>query len=67
MKGGSDEALELISTAVNQAGYALGTDVAFALDVAASELMSKDVYNFAREGQQYTTEQLIKKIRGFID
>jgi enolase len=61
VKGGSEEALQLISEAVDKAGYVLGSDVAFALDVAASELLDGNVYNFARENKRYTTEDLINK------
>jgi enolase len=61
VEGGSEEALQLISEAVAKAGYKLGEDVALALDVASSELATEDGYNFAREGQNYTTDQLISK------
>ena len=59
--GGSVEALELIATAVSKAGYTLGTDVALALDVAASELTDGDTYNFARENHVYTTDELVDR------
>lgn len=60
--GGSDEALQLIGDAVQKAGYTLGQDVVLALDVASSELITNDgAYDFAREGQRYTTERLIAK------
>jgi enolase len=65
--GGSDEALQLISDAVAKAGYALGSDVVLALDVASSELVSGEGYDFAREGQQYTTDQLIDKYEQLSD
>ena len=39
VRGGNDEAFELISEAVQKAGYKLGSDIVFALDVAASELL----------------------------
>lgn len=61
VQGGSNEALELISEAVAKAGYKLGEDVVLALDVASSELATEDGYDFAREGQLYTTDQLISK------
>lgn len=61
VKGGSEEALQVISEAVDKAGYTLGEDVALALDVASSELAGEDGYDFAREGQLYTTDQLISK------
>jgi enolase len=59
VKGGSIEALELIGEAVGMAGYKFGSDIALALDVAASELVDGDKYNFAREGKLYTTDKLI--------
>lgn len=42
-------ALDLIATAIDRAGFNLGTDVALALDVAASEFASDGKYRF--EGQ----------------
>ena len=38
----ADHALEVISQAVEKAGYKLGADIAFALDVASSEFFDKD-------------------------
>jgi enolase len=61
VKGGSDEALDLVVQAIKQSGYKPGEDVAIALDVAASELSNGAEYNFVREGQQYTVDQLIDK------
>ncbi|MEV7395541.1 phosphopyruvate hydratase [Aeromicrobium sp. NPDC092404] len=49
-------ALELISTAVENAGLTVGTDIAFALDVAASEFFADGTYAF--EGQQKTAEEM---------
>jgi enolase len=67
VQGGSDEALQLISEAVSKAGYELGKDVALALDVASSELVGADGgYDFAREGQQYTTNLLIDRYESLI-
>lgn len=67
VQGGSNEALELISEAVAKAGYKLGEDVVLALDVASSELATEDGYDFAREGQLYTTDQLISKYEELAD
>jgi enolase len=66
VKGGSDEALELIGEAVTQAGYKIGDDVALAIDVAASELASEDGYDFAREGKLYSTDQLIGRYEELV-
>ena len=59
LKHGTAEALELMVQAVQQAGYKIGDDIAFALDVAASELISGDTYNFANEQVQYNSDELI--------
>lgn len=61
VSGGSDQALELIEQAVGKAGYALGKDVVLALDVASSELIDGDSYNFAREGVRYSVTELIDR------
>jgi len=49
-------ALDLIAEAVAKAGYTLGTDIALALDVAASEFCTDGVYTF--EGQQRTAAEM---------
>jgi enolase len=49
-------ALDLIVRAVEQAGYSVGTDVAFALDVAATEFHSDGGYAF--EGKTLSADDL---------
>ncbi len=49
-------ALELISVAVEAAGLRVGTDIAFALDVAASEFFTDGSYAF--EGAQKSAEEM---------
>ena len=49
-------ALDLIGEAVAKAGYTLGTDVALAMDVAASEFCTDGVYTF--EGEQRTSAEM---------
>jgi enolase len=51
-------ALDLIVRAVEQAGYSVGTDIAFALDVAATEFHSEDGYAF--EGKTLSAADLIE-------
>lgn len=60
VKNGNREPLELIRTAVANAGYELGTDVVLALDVASSELYEDGVYNLATEGKQLQASELIE-------
>ncbi|MCM3887264.1 phosphopyruvate hydratase [Frankia sp. R82] len=50
------EALDLIAEAVDKAGLRLGSDVAFALDVASTEFFSDGAYTF--EGATRTAAQL---------
>ncbi|WP_304453465.1 phosphopyruvate hydratase [Nocardiopsis sp. YSL2] len=49
-------ALDLIVEAIEKAGYTPGTDIALALDVAASELFSEGVYTF--EGKTRSAEDM---------
>jgi len=49
-------ALDLIAVAIDRAGYTLGTDIALALDVAASEFCTDGVYTF--EGRQCTAAEM---------
>ncbi|MGH3984499.1 MAG: phosphopyruvate hydratase [Pseudonocardiaceae bacterium] len=51
------DALDLIATAVDKAGYTLGRDIVLALDVAATELFADGSYTFdkkARSAEQMT-------------
>jgi enolase len=50
-------ALDVIAEAVEQAGLKLGTDIVFAMDVAATEFYSDGSYRF--EGASKTSEQLV--------
>ena len=50
------EALAVIKTATENAGYTLGTDITLALDCAASEFYQEGQYNLKGEGQVYTSE-----------
>ena len=53
------EVLELLKLAVERAGYIPGTDVAFALDVAAAELYVDGAYHLARENSLLSSQQMI--------
>jgi enolase len=50
------EALDLIATAIEKAGYKLGRDIVFALDAAATEFHADGVYTF--EKSKRTSEQM---------
>ncbi|HJN72739.1 MAG TPA: phosphopyruvate hydratase [Myxococcota bacterium] len=53
----NEAALKLISEAVDKAGYALGEDVVFALDVAASELHDEAGYKLGED--KLSAEELV--------
>lgn len=59
VKEGNAEALSLISEAVALAGYRTGTDVVFALDVAATELWHDGSYVLATEHAKKSSEDMI--------
>lgn len=61
LKHGNQEPLELISEAVELAGYQLGTDVKFALDTASSEVYQDGVYQLKTENLSLISEQMIDK------
>lgn len=49
----NEEALTVIETAVERAGYKLNEDVTLALDCAASEFYSDGIYNLKGEGKEF--------------
>ncbi|HEX6755637.1 MAG TPA: phosphopyruvate hydratase [Mycobacteriales bacterium] len=55
--GANRDALDLMVEAVEKAGYAVGSDIAFALDVAATELHADGGYRF--EGTTRTADDMI--------
>jgi enolase len=59
---GNEEALELLSEAVETAGYSLGDQVVFALDPAATEFYNADrgLYVLAGEGRELTSPQMVE-------
>jgi len=51
LKGGNEEACELIVAAIEKAGYKPGEDIAIALDPAASSFFEGGKYRLTRSGQ----------------
>ena len=58
-------ALDLIAEAVKSAGFALGKDIALAMDVAASEFFDKKKYVF--EGTKQSTDQMVAYYADLVD
>jgi enolase len=54
-----DEALGVISKAVEKAGYRLGEDVCFAMDPASTEFFKDGRYVLAGEGKTLTSDQMV--------
>jgi len=52
------EALDLIAEAVGNAGLTLGTDIALAMDVAASEFYDRDAGHYTFEGEARSSDQM---------
>lgn len=53
------QALDMLVQAVEWAGYKLGQDIVFALDVAASELFHDGFYHLASENKKLSSSELI--------
>ena len=60
------EPMQLLSRAIEQAGYKLGTDFGFALDVAASELYKDGKYNLATEKRVLNAEEMIRTYKALL-
>ena len=60
----NEDALKVISEAVANAGYKLGTDVTLALDCAASEFFEDGKYNLSGEGQVFNSEGFAEYLKG---
>ena len=63
------EAVEVILEAIAKAGFKAGTDVAIALDPAASEFYDEKekVYNLRREGKKFDSAQMVAFWKSWID
>lgn len=57
--GSNEEALKLIAEAVTKAGYELGSQVALALDVAATEFYNKDEGLYHLDGGTKTAAEMV--------
>jgi enolase len=63
-----EAALEAIMSAIEEAGFDAGKEVAIALDPAASELHQDDAYVFKKSGgARKTADEMIALYKGWID
>ena len=63
----NDEAIELLLEAITKAGYKAGSQVALALDVAASEFFSDGNYVFKKsDGRQRSREEMVRLYEDWV-
>ena len=55
----NEAALQLLLEAIDKAGYTAGTDIALAIDCAASEYYKDGRYVLEGEGASYTSQQMV--------
>ncbi len=62
----AEEALDLITRAIEIAGYRPGVDVSLALDPAASEFFKDGVYDYAGEGVKRSPEEQVRYLDSLV-
>lgn len=67
VKKGNKESLDLISRAIEKAGYKLGKDIVFALDIAASEIYQDGKYHLKAEGKILTSDEMIDFLEKLVN
>jgi len=60
------EAVELILTAIEKAGYAPGEQIALALDPASSGFYKDGLYHLCTEGRQVTSAQMVEMYADWV-
>jgi enolase len=66
--GSNDEACDLIVQAIEAAGFRPGTDIAMALDPAASSFYEDGVYRLSRSGQgDKTSDDMVALFQRWVD
>ncbi len=64
----NEEALEVVMSAIDAAGFATGKDIAIALDVAASELLQDGQYVFKKgDGSRHSAQAMVDLYEQWID
>lgn len=67
--GSNEDAIEVVLTAIEKAGYIPGEDIWIALDPAASEFYNaeKKVYHFDSTGEDKSTDELVEYWKSWIE
>ncbi|WP_298929442.1 phosphopyruvate hydratase [uncultured Ramlibacter sp.] len=63
----NEEALDTLVQAIEKAGYTPGSEVAIALDIAASEFGSKGRYRLALENQELDSDGLCERLLRWLE
>jgi enolase len=63
----NEEALRLLVSAVERAGYRPGREIAVALDIAATEVYHDGVYDLAGEGVRFSAKEFVEYLESFCD
>ena len=67
VKGGNREPLALISEAIANAGYKVGEDIVFALDIAASEFYQDGIYQLKCENRTLTSSEVVDWLESLVN
>jgi enolase len=68
LKGGNDEACELIVAAIEKAGYKPGKDISICLDPAASSFYEDGKYRLTRSGQrEKTAAEMVTLFKAWVE
>jgi len=62
----NEAALQVIALGIEQAGYKLGTDVCFGLDLASTEFCKNGKYDLVSEHVSLNAEQLVDKLADWV-
>ena len=63
----NEQALQIILTAIKNAGYVAGEEIFIALDVAASELFNNSLYKLKSEGKTYSSNEMINYLKNLVN
>ena len=63
----NEEAIEVILTAIDKAGYRAGRDICLGLDVASSEFYESGKYNLASENRSFDAAGFADYLSGWVD
>jgi enolase len=63
----NEEALSMIVTAIERAGYQPGVDIFLGMDVASTEFYRDNLYHLAGEGKSFTTVEFIDLLASWVE